>query len=53
MYDETVGSVRKGLSKVTSYNGKFGPKMLRIARICVLGVFTISFFCQEQGTSAR
>ena len=33
---------------VTERNGKFDPKMLRIARICVFGVFTISFFVKNR-----
>ena len=30
------------------HDGKFDPKMLRIARICVFGLFTISFFVKKR-----
>ena len=40
------------LTGVYHHDGKFDPKMLRIARICVWCIYN-QFFCQEQGTLAR
>ena len=43
------------VSKITSltyHDGKFDPKMLRVAEFVCL-VYLQSGFCQEQGTSAR
>ena len=43
-----MASIKCKVIDINYHDGKFDPKMLRIARICVFGVFTISFFVKNR-----